>query len=276
MSDDSEDRKTAREELKALMAIIRKSQLEPYFKVKETLLKDGTLPFDYLWTLFPPGTQVVAKSCLDDHQIFEVRTCSSPSLGRVKYDEKDFVVTCLGFDWDGTKFDTFEYDWSMTRKNDKDDFSIDTLDVYPLAYHRSGGERADEKLKKDLAKRGRYFWSLCSASIENFKFQYDYSGAIVTRKRTRSGMAYNMSSRLGDDDSMSSLSSGRDAGSTVGNKQEFHGPIIVDAYSFLRSQEHNFDSNPQLGDLLVETFFDSDCMWYVGGESAVYNCANVS
>lgn len=66
---DSAEEARAREDLKQVMGLIRKSTVEPYFKVRDTFLAKGTspaMPYEYLWTMFLPGTMVYAKSFLDD------------------------------------------------------------------------------------------------------------------------------------------------------------------------------------------------------------------
>lgn len=251
---DTEEQATARADLKQLMALIRKSQVEPYFRVRDVYLTKGTIPFEYLWTLFPPGTKVCAKTIMDDVQMLEVRFPITPPLGEIKLRSKEFRVLCTGFDWDGVKFGAFEYELVVEKSIERNEMQIDTLAVCPMQYHRN-----KYILQRDLLERGQRFWSLCKPG----KFQRNYNGALVTSKPNESSRARMLSRQANDDDdTVSSFSGMEESGGTFTSQKEYSGQVIVDAYSFLRAQDDYFTTDePPLGEYRGDSCPEHECTW---------------
>lgn len=271
---DTHEEARAREDLKQVMGLIRKSTVEPYFKVRDTFLAKSTspaMPYEYLWTIFPPGTVVYAKSFLDDWQMFEVRSCSAPSFeysiydskSPAKYTEKNFRITCAAFDWDGSKFNVFEYDFQVKRDPKKSELTINALEVFPTEYYRDDtGDRDDQKLRDELLVRGKKFWRLCN--IESDDAQCSYQGAVLTSSTSRSIISHLIGDRQGDDeDDISSATDPDGSGSSTFNKKEYSGQLVVDASSFLRSQPQVLDAAPPLGPLKTNGWTGGylECRW---------------
>jgi Domain of unknown function (DUF7025) len=82
-----------RDDLRLLLEMIRKAmELKPYFDNLEMAKKDGTVAFDDLWTLFPPG-ELVFGSPLDEPQVFIVHDFSYSTPSK-KSDIQKFTLYC--------------------------------------------------------------------------------------------------------------------------------------------------------------------------------------
>lgn len=252
VASDTEQMTLARDDLKQLMVLIRKSLVEPYFKVRETFLATGQMPHEYLWTLFPPGAKVCARTFMEDTQILEVRSCSTPAVGDIKLTNiPSFRVHCIGLDWDGSTFSAFEYTFTLKEGPEQAETQIDALEVYPLQYNRN------KTLREDLIKRGERFWDLCKPD----RFLYDYNGAVLAVKPSQTALAQMLLARGGkDDDTMSSFGRISDAVRGRSSRKEFAGKIIVDANSFLDTREDS-DREPPLGEMAVKPYSEYDCSW---------------
>ena len=65
-----------------------------------------------------------------------------------------FRVTCCAFDWDGTQFQTYSYDFYIRAFSGEK--TISSLLVFPLEFYcNQDGVYGDEQLQADLLKRGR-------------------------------------------------------------------------------------------------------------------------
>lgn len=245
---DSREKVAAREDLKQLMALTRQSELEPFFKARDAANARGIMPFAYLWTLFPPGTKVYAKTFMDELQMLEVVSCSLPESGDGSYGRRrGIVVDCIGFDWDGLQFNGFECSFELPTAKKEREIAITSLPVYPTTYFRtSDGERNDAKIRERLQDRGKKFWALCGQN--DGKFQYKYSGALHVETTSTSRVSRY---RTRDHDDMSSAFSSIDENSSTGPvRREYKGPVIIDAYSFLRAQDSFWGGMP-LGAMAV-------------------------
>lgn len=254
---DSEEKALAREDLKQLLGLVRQTQTDTYFKARDTYLPKGALPFEYLWTLFAPGTKVCAKTFLDDMHILEVRSCTTPPTGEIKGPGKELRVHCIGLDWDGNNFGPFEYTFVIkknTEQSDKKEMQIDALEVYPLQYHSN-----QEGLRQDLLQRGERFWHMCRPE----KYQHDYKGSILTVKQSKAARAQMLASRDADDDTTSTFSGMEETGGSGSSRKEYLGQVIVDAFSFLRAQDDVSASGPEppLGEREVKPYTEYDCTW---------------
>ena len=273
MDTDPAEESLARGDLKQVMALIRKSAIEPYFKMREASLAEGssaTIPYEYLWTIYRPGTMVYAKSYLDEWQMFEVINCARPIIGLGDNDSKNpakftgrrFLVTGAAFDWDGSRFYVYEYDFYIKRDNKKGEvpMQIQALEIFPTTYYRNDTESDDRKLRADLVQRGRKFWQFCN--IESDDIQCNYEGAVLVS----SGRGSHLTSyRQGEnDDNSTSFSDSDEGDDTTFKRTKYHGNAIVDAESYLRSQQW-LRAEPPLADLRTDvwTGADLECRWYV-------------
>jgi hypothetical protein len=267
--DDSVEDAAARADLRQVMDLLRKSKIEPYLKQRKPLGGENTptnVPYEYLWTIFPKGTMVYGKSYQEDLQLFEVVDCSAPVLPRstdpinpAKYTGDKFYVFAAAFDWDGSKFRVFEYEF-VIRKDSKRRTPVHALKVFPTSYYRDEmGNRDDRKLRVDLTERGMKFWQLCDLESDDIKCRY--KGTVFTTSVSKPGRSQLMADQTDDEDGEQSSSGESDRGRI--RKVEYVGQAIVDASSYLSSQPW-LGKEPPLGELGLEPWteiHDSECQW---------------
>lgn len=179
---ESEDEKQARDDLKELLRIVSTSsgdqQLDQYFKDRKTLLSEGAITHEALWTLFPPGTLILGRPCNDEPQVFFVNSCD-----RFVSDEDDFEVVCYSFDWNGSEFGRMPFemaikDWGGDRKR------IAELPFYPLEFYEEAGSDSEQSIKNlrtALQKRGTQFRNFCRAEKGKQMFNYSDGAAYFHR-----------------------------------------------------------------------------------------------
>jgi hypothetical protein len=113
--------------------------------------KTKEVAWEYVWTLFPLGTEVVARQFSDLDQIFIV------SHHRMQGDE--FVVSCWTYDWNGIELVKQLYMFKISRFLATKPVNLKEFPCIPLAYY--GDKDSDpEKLRRDLIKRGMRFKDL--------------------------------------------------------------------------------------------------------------------
>jgi hypothetical protein len=66
---------------------------------------EKSITHNALWTLFPPGTLILAHPFLEEPQIFWVKSCG----GFVRENDK-FDLVCYSFGWNGTEFNRVPID----------------------------------------------------------------------------------------------------------------------------------------------------------------------
>ncbi|KAE9374033.1 P-loop containing nucleoside triphosphate hydrolase protein [Stipitochalara longipes BDJ] len=177
---ETEDEKQARTDLAELLKIISTSsghlQLDRYFKERDTFLAEKSITHGALWTLFPPGTLILANPFLEEPQIFSVQSCD----GFVS-DDDPFHLVCYSFDWNGFEFNRVAFELTIESWGD-DRKSIIELPFYPLDYYEGSSldvgngnmiQGAIEKLKNKLIKRGKRYEELCVAEKGKQMFNYD-------------------------------------------------------------------------------------------------------
>ncbi|KXT08310.1 hypothetical protein AC579_1790 [Pseudocercospora musae] len=265
--DDTDVRKEARQDLTELMAVIKKSSLEPYFKIRESLIANGTILYEWLWTLFPGGQKVYAKPMspvFSDYQMLEVYTCDLPSsvTHETIAQDKKFTVGCTAFDFDGVKFEKYYYEFTI--KKFDNERAIHKLELFPTKFYRSSDDDApdDTDLQRDLLKRGKKFVEMCTADAKDM--QCDYNGTAIAP--VSGGFARLASGRL-ETETMSTYSDDRedkDSG-TSSTFPEIQGQVIVDNYLFLRSERNEGrpqNARPPLGEydpLVLDDNFVVSC-----------------
>jgi hypothetical protein len=169
-------------DLAELLNIISTSSGHPatdrYFKEKKTMETEKSITHNALWTLFPPGTLILAQPFLEEPQIFLVQSCYIPL--RSESNDK-FDLVCYSFDWNGTEFNrvpvevSIEY-WGGDRR------SIVELPFYPHQYYQGPSFNTDDgtsnkdaidELKQRLMKRGQKYRRFCIAEKGKQMFNYD-------------------------------------------------------------------------------------------------------
>lgn len=157
--------KDARDDLRRIMDLLKSSTMKPYFQVRTDLVASRTIPFDWLWVLFPPSQKVYTKSFLGEYQMFEVQKTDW------KTDSGPFRLWLAAYDWDGEQFVRYSYMFSIPKFDGQR--PVESLACFPIDYYKSGQVDAGLDLRRALIERGRKFCDLCSAEEGNFQFQYD-------------------------------------------------------------------------------------------------------
>lgn len=268
--DDTDERKKARQDLTQLLSMVQKASLEPYFRIRETLQSAGTIRYEWLWTLFPRGELVYTRSLspvFTDWQMLEVYSCHLPSTAsdETSMKTKSFSVSCMAFDFNGTKFERYVYEFNI--KKFEDEKPIHKLEIFPTRYYRAADDESpnDANLQRDLLKRGKRFVNFCTADVRDF--QCDYDGTAISA--TAGGVDRLASARL-QSETASVISDDReDDGTGISSiYPEVQGQVIIDPYLFMRSERNRvkYGSVP-LGDVgLPFTLPETTCAWYVSSD----------
>jgi hypothetical protein len=169
----------AKDDLMALLNQVRTTpDLSTYLTGLETAKASGTIHFNLLWTLFPPGELVYSTAFMKQDQIFIVK--ESPSVihdksdsGRDKDRKRVWYLYCWSYDWNGTSFNrvpiSFQFDEFQGAR------IIHSLPCHPLINHFPG-EKAEEKLEKlkqELITRGKQFRDQCTREVGSQMFEYE-------------------------------------------------------------------------------------------------------
>ena len=183
---DEDSVKDAREDLRLLLDNIRISEpgaVKTYFKDREANLRARTVTFGSLWTLFQPGTKVLAKPYMDEWQMFEVNTNwwygnpPRPVNSDASFDNyREFHLSCTGFDWDGKHFRKYTYRFKFEKFEGTR--PIRALQCFPVEYWEDDKSRTEfSKLREQLIKRGEKFTRLSVAKREDCLWKY--SGLLL-------------------------------------------------------------------------------------------------
>ncbi|CAK1364315.1 unnamed protein product [Cercospora beticola] len=261
---DSPARAEAREDLKQLLGLVKKSSsMEPYFKTRENIENAGTIKYEHLWSLFPMGERVYAKPLaptFPDIQMFEVWYCATtpPESHEIPHKPKTTKLYLFGFDCDGVKVDRYYY--TMEIKKFEGERSIDMLEIFPTRFYRnSDRQRDDSALQQELLDRGRRFIELAVADTK--ESQRSYYGTAITQVNAQSAFAGMASGR--DDTETAASNSDDEEDNKIGIKSltpDIRGKIIVDNYSFQRSKRNPVAyMNPPLGRVDGWALLELDC-----------------
>ncbi|KAK3690381.1 putative 26S protease regulatory subunit [Podospora appendiculata] len=122
-------------------------ELQDYFKVRESNLASKVVTFNTLWTVFVPGTLVVARLFQNVAQIFKIVDAPIP-VSRGPYSMRQVTMWASSWDWNGKKLVRVEYElnfeWFRGTK------VITELPYYPLMYHED-----PERLLREARARAR-------------------------------------------------------------------------------------------------------------------------
>ena len=225
VEDENGEKQQARTDLKELLKIISTSsghvQLDRYFNDRDIFIKESSITHNALWTLFPPGTLILARPFFDEPQVFSVQSCDEFTS-----DGKPFNLICYCFDWNGHEFNRVPFKMSIEPWGE-DRKSIIELPFYPLSYYNEPDlgktqEESIKKLKATLIERGKQYESYCTA--ERGKQMFNYEGAAYFQRGgiiSRSGSRPNGEPDGVEDDSSSTSGSGsfRSYSGDTGRKQ---------------------------------------------------------
>ncbi|EFX04252.1 aaa family ATPase [Grosmannia clavigera kw1407] len=253
------EEKQARLDLRALLNIISTSSgdeaLDTYFKSKDDMKDSRTISFSALWTLFPPGSFIIARPFLNHEQVFLVQSCEIPDTND---NDAKLSVTAFSYDWNGNNFHRVPYRFIIEEFKDKK--TISQLDFYPLKYYSEGDEAGNEpqeksvenitkdveKLKVKLIQRGKKFVEYSTAEKGKKTFNYD-GRAFYTSNH---GLFRPISTAdPGDSDTASTAGTTNYASSdsqTAGTTNHIKGTVVVDFKSYL---EYQPESAERLGSM---------------------------
>ncbi|KAF5869994.1 putative p-loop containing nucleoside triphosphate hydrolase protein [Botrytis fragariae] len=175
--------KQARSDLRELLEMIKSGsgdkKLDSYLTARDDLIKQKSITFEALWTIFPPGTIIYGQIFLDEDQIFVVEDNFTPwprEESRRSRVPPPWTLCCWVYDYIGTVFQRR----SVALKFDSFDGPkpIASLPFYPLS--AIGPERWSQ-IEERLFKRGKLFREYCTADKDHR--MYEYKGEAIFDKR---------------------------------------------------------------------------------------------
>lgn len=168
----------AREDLgKLLEYVASSSELEAYFKTRESNLQSKTTTYDTMWTLFRPGTLVVAKPYLNLPQVFEVK--APPDPFEEPGEDHILRVECWCYDWNGKDFTKATFSFPIERFRGTKEIS--SLFCCPLEHYKDEKGTFDESLRRSLIKRGERFQELCEVQ-KGAQQMFDYDDLALSSR----------------------------------------------------------------------------------------------
>ena len=175
----------ATSDLKLLLEQVKDTpRLDSYFsEIRGMQENAGTIPFDYLWTIFPPGELVLSRTYMSQPQVFVVKHSSHYIDERVRTNDRSWSFECWSYDWNGTTFTRVPVEFTF--EDFKGTKAISSLHCYPLRYHREdteddrdGADRS-QNIRQALIKRGKRYRELCLK--ERGKQIFEYDGVALSR-----------------------------------------------------------------------------------------------
>jgi hypothetical protein len=147
---DSDIKKEARDDLGLLLELVEKdSELEAYFKTRESNLAANLTTYETMWTLFIPGQRVYAKPFLGMPQIFMVQ---SPPMfwpgEKTRGLPAQVDMDCWCYDWNGKEMAKVWYFIKFDRF--RGTRAINELPAYPIEYYKDESPKAEFKNQKEL------------------------------------------------------------------------------------------------------------------------------
>ena len=151
LNDDSVDERETKKHASLFLDVLE-TEFKETIETSQDMMSKGVMTYEYLWTLFHPGSLVYARQ---DGQETTVKNTSC-KYGVDRHGNPVFWVSGKYIDWDGTRFGTKVVNlmipmYSGTRK-------IASLQACPLEYHPE-----KEALSKRLEERGTKLESLAGS-----------------------------------------------------------------------------------------------------------------
>ncbi|KAK3319660.1 putative 26S protease regulatory subunit [Cercophora scortea] len=219
-------------------------ELQDYFKVRESNLASKVVTFNTLWTVFVPGTLVVARLFQNVAQIFKIVDAPIP-VSR-PYPSRQVTMWASSWDWNGKKLVRVEYElnfeWFRGTR------AITELPYYPLMYHED-----PERLLKEARTRALRFIRATARCTPGAGQMFRYDGVaygeqrnILSSKDTPPGI---------DNDGTEQRQTSDDAEPLQQPKVvQVKGEILVDPEAFLQYGT----GIPPLGELYTSSQIDID------------------
>lgn len=173
-ANDTSERREARADLGKLLEYVQNSEkLEPYFKNRASNISSDVVSFEYLWTIFPSGAEVIATTFLDEQQILIV---DHPPFA--VDNEKKLSLWCWYYDHDGIKFFPAMIEFKIERFQGTK--PITSLPCYPLRHYEKKDQKIDgDDLRTWLIKRGKDFHHFCT-TVKGAKRMCDYKEQFLS------------------------------------------------------------------------------------------------
>lgn len=187
--EDDKDRR-ARGDLRELLDAIRggsgDAKLDSYLKARNDLVKQKSITFEALWTIFPPGTviygQIFLKHDVQQDQIFIVednrRTWPKEDESRRSGTAYKWKLRCWTYDMNVTGKVFQRRSLELGVEAFEGPKPITSLPFYPISI--IDPERYEE-IEKRLRERGELFRKFCTADRDNR--MYEYSGDAIFDKQ---------------------------------------------------------------------------------------------
>ncbi|KAF1994266.1 P-loop containing nucleoside triphosphate hydrolase protein [Amniculicola lignicola CBS 123094] len=245
----------ARVDLTTLLRHIRSTQGVSSFISGLDSSKAGTVEFEYLFTIFPPGELVYSTVFMKQHQIFIVKESRSFIINQGPNPNNDddsgrdrkrtWYLDCWSYDWNGKEFNRipveFKFDsFQGARK-------INTLPVYPLRYRDDSADPENVILRKNLIERGKLFREYCLAK-PGFQM-FNYEGDAISHgsgfQRLKSAHQNNTDAVM---EWIAMIWAGRrDRSEPKGEIRPKSGRVMVDFESYLQHAPNTNDHGPMGG-----------------------------
>ena len=132
--------KKAASDLRLLLEQVKDTpRLENYFsEIRGIQESASAIPFDFLWTIFPPGELVLSRKYMSRPQIFIVKRSTHHVDRQGRSNSRWWNFECWSYDWNGSTFTLVPV--RFTFEEFKGTKSIGSLHCYPLKYHREDTE----------------------------------------------------------------------------------------------------------------------------------------
>ncbi|KAH8589629.1 P-loop containing nucleoside triphosphate hydrolase protein [Bisporella sp. PMI_857] len=214
----------SREDLAHLLEQISMSEeLEDYFKTRETGLLGNLTTFETAWTLFAPGTLIVAKPFMNIAQVLRVADAPVPWAGSVAKNASHLMTSAWCWDWNGETMIKVKYNLKMKRFRGTK--AINGMEYYPLLYYEEQAQ-----LRETIRMRSHTFLvnTLFREPGANQMFIYSGNAYVGANKIIRANKA-------GGEDKNDANDSRWDDDAAKPQLIQINDEIICDAQSYLEN-----------------------------------------
>ncbi|KAK1839779.1 ATPase [Colletotrichum chrysophilum] len=176
----------ARAQLKLMLKLVKTiPELGKYFQSVEAQNNTGSIQFEHLWTIFPPGEIVFSTLFMNEPQLFIVKDSNDTRDidERPGKDTSDvsWSMVAWAYDWDGACFKRVPVQFRFEQYTGSK--VISTLHCHPFKFHKPedasrSDEASREAMEEALLERGKRFAELCVKQQGSQMFDYD--GFVVS------------------------------------------------------------------------------------------------
>ncbi|KAI9761887.1 MAG: hypothetical protein M1840_001540 [Geoglossum simile] len=233
---DNDQKKPAREDLQRLLESVKgASELNAYFKTRESNIGAGLTTYGTMWALFVPGQKIYAKPFLNCPQVFDTEVSPYMWESERRLQPKSLDVGCWCYDWNGKEMVKAYHFLPIKRFTGTK--AINELACYPIKYFKGDSAfESIEALNESLIKRG----SIYNKTVRGKKGalqMHEYSGDALPDTRNSN---WQKNGNQTDDGQLNGSPSTRDGRQPSGELDQnerkptkVQGKYIVDAEAFL-------------------------------------------